>query len=333
MTHTRRHALKQLALGTLGGATWGLPLTRAHGQQDTYPSRPVRVVVPFAPGGSTDVLARQLFQVLSKQWGQSVVIDNRTGAGGIPGAEVVAKAAPDGLTLLLTLTSLVQAPSLYTRTKVPFDPLRDFAPISELGTTPIVLVGQANNPSYSDFKGLVQHAKADGQPVLYGTFGLGSSGHLSMEMVGHAAKLRLQHVPYKGEMPLLTDLLSGNIPLGVIGAMTARHQSSKLRPLVLTGTSRTSMLPGVPTFQELGFPGAERTGWYGLFAPAGTPPAIVEKISRDANAALTLPEFRARMDEQGVILKGTTPAAFAAQMKEEFAYWAEVVRITGVHLD
>jgi len=333
MTHTRRHALKQLALGALGGAAWSLPLTRAQGQSAAYPSRPVRVVVPYAAGGTTDVLARQLFQILSKQWGQSVVIDNRTGAGGIPGTEVVAKAAPDGLTLLLTLTGLVQAPSLYTRTKVPFDPLRDFAPISELGTTPIVLVGQPNNPSYSDLKGLVQHARADGQPVLYGTFGLGSSGHLSMEMVGHAAKLRMQHVPYKGEMPLLTDLLSGHIPLGVIGAMTARQQGDKLRPLAVTGTSRAPILPDVPTFQEMGFSGAERTGWFGLLAPAGTPQPIIEKISNDASAALALPEFRARMNDLGVILKGSTPAAFAAQMKEEFAYWAEVVRITGGHLD
>jgi len=332
MTSNRRHVLKQLGLGALGSAAWSLPLTSAYGQK-TFPSRPVRVVIPYPAGGTTDVLARQLFEILSKQWERPVIIDNRPGAGGILGAEVVAKAEPDGHTLLLTIASVVQAPSLYTRTKVPYDPLRDFAPVSELGVSPIVLVTQSGNSSYPDLKGLMQHAKADSQPALYGTFGVGSSGHLSMEMVGRKLNIRTQHVPYKGEMPLVTDLLGGQIPLGIIGAMPVQQHRAKLRPLAVTGASRVSMLPDVPTFQEMGFPGAERTGWFGLLATGGTPQAIVEKISSDANAVLALPEFRARMTDLGIILKGSTPTAFTAQVKEEFAYWAEVIRITNVHLD
>jgi tripartite-type tricarboxylate transporter receptor subunit TctC len=333
MTHDRRHALKQIALAALGAAAWGLPLASARAQS-AFPSKPVRVVVPYAAGGTTDLLARQLFEIIGKQWERPVTIDNRPGAGGIVGADAVAKAAPDGYTLLLTLTGLVQAPSLYAQGKVPFDPLRDFAPISELGTTPIVLVGQPNLP-YTDLKGLVQNAKADGQPVLYGTFGLGSSAHLSMEMFGRSAKLKMQHVPYKGEMPLITDLLGGQVPLGVVGEMLARQyvQSGKLRALAVTGTSRAPLLPAVPTFQEMGFAGAERTGWFGLLAPAGTPQAIIDKIAGDVSTAVAVPEFRARMNEVGVVLKGSTPSAFAALMKEEFAYWAEVVRIADVRLD
>ncbi|MDR2155974.1 MAG: tripartite tricarboxylate transporter substrate binding protein [Burkholderiaceae bacterium] len=333
MTTDRRHALKQLALAALGGAVWSLPLASARAQQ-AFPSRPVRVVVPYAAGGTTDVLARQLFELLGKQWGHAAVIDNRTGAGGNIGADIVAKAEPDGYTLLLTLTNLVQAPLLYTRTKVPFDPLRDFSPISELATTTITLIGQTDLP-YTDLKGLVQQARASGKPVIYGTYGQGSTAHLMMEMFGHGVGLKMEHVPYKGEMPLINDMIGGQVPLGVVGANTARThlQSGKLRALAVNGTSRTPLLPDVPTFQEAGFSGAERRGWFGLLAPAGTPQAITDKIASDVNAALAKPEFRARMLDMGVEFKGSTPVAFATQMKEESAYWAEVIRIANVRLD
>jgi tripartite-type tricarboxylate transporter receptor subunit TctC len=326
MTLTRRHILQQLALGAAAY------MAGAHAQQPAWPAKPVRVVVPYPAGGTTDLLARQLAEIIGKQWGQPVTVDNRPGAGGVIGADAVAKSAPDGHTLLLTLTGLVQVPSLYGSAKVPFDPLRDFAPVSELGTTPIVLVGQPGSPG---FKELVAQAQAADKPMLYGTFGLGSSAHLSMETVGRAAKFKTQHVPYKGEAPLITDLLGAQVPLGIIGEMMARQhtQSGKLRALAVTGTSRAPGLPDVPTFKELGFTGAERTGWFGLLAPAGTPPAIVEKISADVHAAMDAPGFRTRMQEVAIVLRGTTPAAFTALMKEEYAYWAEVIRIADVHLE
>jgi tripartite-type tricarboxylate transporter receptor subunit TctC len=331
VTTDRRNALAQLA--TLGAAAWGLPLTGARAQP-AFPSRPMRVIVPYAAGGTTDVLARQLFELLGKQWGHAAVIDNRTGAGGNIGADAAAKAEADGYTLLLTLTNLVQAPLLYTKTKVPFDPLRDFTPISELATTTITLVGQADLP-YTDLKGLVQHARASGKPVLYGTYGQGSTAHLMMEMFGHGVGLKMEHVPYKGEMPLMNDLNGGQVALGVVGANTARAhtQSGKLRALAVNGTSRSPLLPDVPTFQEAGFSGAERRGWFGLLGPAGLPQAIADKIAADVNATLAKPDFSARMLEMGVEFRGSTPAAFAARMKEDSAYWAEAIRIAKVQLD
>jgi len=329
MKTDRRRSLKRLAAGALAGS-WGLPLSGAWAQ--AWPTRPVRVVVPYSAGGLTDVVARALCEVLARQWGQPVVVDNRPGAGGVLGADAVAKAAPDGHTLLLTLTGLVQTPSLYA--KVPFDPLRDFAPVSELATTHIVLVAQPTLP-YSDLKGLVQHVRADGKPLLYGSFGQGSSGHLSMEVFGRASKLPMQHVPYKGEAPLVTELLGGQVPVGIVSATTARQhaRSGKLRPLAVTGTTRSPLLPDVPTFQQAGFAGMERTGWFGLLAPAATPRPALEKLSADANTALARPELRERMAEIGVVLKGSSPASFGALLKDEQAYWAEVIRVAGVRLD
>lgn len=328
MKSDRRHSLKRLAAGALAG-TWGLPGAWA---QQAWPSRPIRIVVPYAAGGSVDIMARTMGEQMSKQWGQPIVVDNKPGAGGMLGADAVSKAESSGHTLLLTLSALVQSPALYA--KPPYDPLRDFAPISELATMHIVMVALPNLP-YSDFKGLLQNARASGAPLLYGTYGQGSSQHLQMETFGRATKLPVQHVAYKGETPLVGDMLGGHMPVGFISATTARQytRTGKLRAIAVMGKTRSPLLPDVPTATEAGVAGFERVGWVGLLAPAATPSAVVDKISADVNAVLARPEFRERMVELGVLLRGTSPASFAAHMKDESAYWTDLIRTVGVKLE
>jgi tripartite-type tricarboxylate transporter receptor subunit TctC len=333
MQQQRRKVLQQLGLGLAGAALGGVGLgARAQAAAAGYPSRAVRVVYPYQAGGTGDVVARQIAESLARAWGKPVIVDNRPGAGGMIGADMVAKAEPDGHTLLLTLTGMVQAPSLYS--KATYNPVRDFAPVSELGTSNLALVVQPSL-GVSSVKQLIDYIGKQGKPLAYGSYGLGSSGHLYMEIFARNAKIALTHVPYKGEAPLINDLLGGQLPAGMIAAVSARQHAAagKLRVLAVAGAARSPLVPDVPTFAEAGVRGLERQGWVGMFAPAATPRAIVEKVSADVNRTLANPDFRARMVDLGIVLKGSTPAAFAEVVKAEQAYWAEAIRASDIRLD
>ncbi|QBY51265.1 tripartite tricarboxylate transporter substrate binding protein [Cupriavidus oxalaticus] len=331
MQQGRRRVLRQLGLGAAGAALAGTGWT-ARAQGAAYPARTVRIVMPYAAGGTGDVVARAIADGLAKAWGKAVVVDNRPGAGGMIGADMVAKAEPDGYTLLFALTGLVQAPSLYT--KATFNPVRDFAPISELATSHLALVVQPDVPAAS-IRQLVDYIRKLGKPLPYGSYGLGSSGHLYMEIFGRNAGVPLTHVPYKGEGPMLNDLLGGQLPAAMVAAVSARQhaRTGKLKVIAVAGQARSPLLPDVPTFQEGGVPGLERQGWIGLFAPTGTPRAIVDKVSVDVNRVLTNADLRARMVDLGILLKGSSPAAFTDVVKQEQAYWAEAIRASDIRLD
>ncbi|GAB2585490.1 tripartite tricarboxylate transporter substrate binding protein [Ramlibacter solisilvae] len=323
--------LQQLASGASAGLLGSLGAATAWAQA-AFPSRPVRVVVPFPAGGSADVIARGVSERLAKAWGQPVVVDNRPGAAGMIGADAVAKAPADGHTLLMTTTTLMQAPSLYG--KAPYDPIRDLTAISELATTHLVLAAGPELP-IQHVKDLPAHVARLGKALPYGTFGQGSSGHVQMEIFARAAKVPLVHVAYKGENPLVTDLLGGHVPLGTIsaGSVLQHSRTGKVRPLAVAGASRSPLLPNVPTFEEAGFAGLERHGWLGLFAPAGSPAPLLERISADVNRALADPAVREHMIALGIALKGSTPLAFAEVVKADQAYWAKAIRDTGIKLD
>ncbi|BDB27361.1 tripartite tricarboxylate transporter substrate binding protein [Cupriavidus sp. P-10] len=329
MDQDRRRALWQIGIGIAAGPFAPLGLGTAFAQDSAYPSRPVRVVLPYAAGGSSDVAFRVLADGLSKAWGKPVIVDNRPGAGGMIGADVVAKSAPDGYTLLATLTNLVQAPVLFG--KSPYNAEKDFVPIAELATLNLVWVVQKDLP-VRDIKGLIEYAKKQGRPLPYGTYAVGGTGHLLMETFGREHKLPLVHVPYKGEAPLVNDLLGGQVQVGVIGPGNARQHTGRLRAIAVSGVSRPPQLPDVPTFKEQGFGGMERQGWFGLFAPAGTSAAIVEKVSADVNR-LMVPATRARVAETGYVLTGGTPAAFASTVKADDKFWREAIRASNISLE
>jgi tripartite-type tricarboxylate transporter receptor subunit TctC len=301
-----------------------LPLT-APVQAQAWPTKPVKMVVPFSPGGSTDVVARMLGQRLSEIWGQTVVIENRAGAGGNIGADMVAKSPADGYTLLMASGSITINPHIYA--KMPFDTQKDLVPISNVASGPMLVVVQAKSP-YKSMKDLIAAAKAKPGALSFGSAGVGSQVHLAGENLADAAGIDIQHVPYKGEAPAYTDLIAGQTQLmvGNIAAAAALLGPDRLRALAVTGKQRSSLLPDVPTVAESGLPGFENTGWFGLYAPAGTPPEIIAKIQRDAVAALGDTHIRARLHVLGMEPVGSTSAQLAQQMEVESVRWAQVVK-------
>jgi tripartite-type tricarboxylate transporter receptor subunit TctC len=334
MQSERRRTLLRFGAASLaaGGGFAGLASALAQGTGASgYPARPVRLVVPYPAGGATDVLARAIAAPLGQQWQRTVVVENRPGASGMIGADAVVKAAPDGYTLLLTLTSVVQLPSQYA--KPPFDPVRDLTAVSELATTHLVVAANSSMPG--NLAEMVQLAKSRPKAYSYGTYGTGSGAHLYMEVFTGTAGLDMVHVPYKGEAPLLNDLLGGQVSLGTISVMGIKPhlRTGKLRALAVVGNTRAPLLPDVPTFQELGYRGLDGPGWFGLFAPAGTPRPIVDKVSADVNAILASPDIQQRMTDLGVIVKGSRPQEFTEVARADQAYWAGVIRKLNIRLD
>ncbi|MFT4267490.1 MAG: tripartite tricarboxylate transporter substrate binding protein [Xenophilus sp.] len=320
---------------TLAGLACALTLAPALGraQPAAWPSRPVHIVVPFPPGGSTDVLARRLGDKLARAWGQPVVVDNRAGAGGTVGADFVAKSAPDGYTLLMGVTgSNAIAQALYS--KLPYDVVKDFAPVSMVVSAPLVL---AVNPEVkasnaAEFLALV---KSKPGALSYGSAGNGTSMHLTGEMYKQAARVSMVHIPYRGSAGMLTDLMSGQIQatFGDVLVLLPQIQAGKVRALAVTSKARHPMLPDVPTLDETGLKGFEALSWQGLFAPAGTPPELVEKISAEVNRAITAPDIRDYFAANGFIVGGTTPAAFRAFVEAEARKWSPIVKYSGARAD
>ncbi len=293
--------------------------------QPAWPARPLRIVVPFAPGGSTDLMARRIAERLTQTLGQTVLVENRPGAGGVTGSDLVAKSPPDGLTLLFGVTGThAIAPSLYPA--LPYQPLRDFAPVTLVVQAPLVLVVHPALPIHSMAE-FIAAAKARPGAISYGTPGNGTSMHLTGVMFDQAAGTQTTHVPYRGSAVALNDLVGGTLSSmwGDLLVVLPQIRAGAIRALAVTSATRNPLLPEVPTVAESGLPGFEAVSWQGLFAPAATPPDLVERLSNEVRAALALPEIHDFFAGQGFLVGGTTPAAFTTMVGAEMAKWARVV--------
>ena len=304
--------------------------TAAHSQD--YPNRPIRIVVPFSPGGAVDGPMRAVAQELSKQLKQQIIIDNKPGAGATIGSEMVAKAAPDGYTLLLASGTNAISASLYT--KLSFNPIDDFAPISLLGREPGVLVVHPSQP-VKTVADLVALAKSRPGQLNYASSGNGSGQHLFMAMFASMAGINVVHVPYRGSGQATTDLLGGTVQMSLPGtqAMIKHIKEGKLRPLATTGVTRSPQLPDVPTLAEAGLTGYSAYVWMGLLAPKGTPPTIVERLQREVKIALASAEVKTFFNEAGMELVGSSSAEFGSYFREERDRWARIVKETGAKID
>jgi tripartite-type tricarboxylate transporter receptor subunit TctC len=322
--HRRRPLLLAAASAVLPSA--------ARAQAAWAPERPVRLIVGFAAGGSTDVTARLVAAALGERLGQPVVVENRPGAGGNIAAEAAARAAPDGHTLLMGVSGILAAnPALYRN--LPFDPVRDFAPISQIAFIPNLVVVHPDLPA-ADLAGFVAHAKANAGRVHYGSAGNGTSLHLAGALLAARAGLALVHVPYRGGAPATTDLLSGKIQMlaSPLVEVVAHVQAGRLRPLAVTTARRSPLLPEVPTVAET-IPGFEVALWNGLLAPAGTPPRAIARFAAETAAALRGAELRNKLAEQGSEPAPSTPEEFARFIRAEIPRWTEIVRLSGATAD
>jgi tripartite-type tricarboxylate transporter receptor subunit TctC len=294
--------------------------------QANFPSKPVRVIIGFAPGGTTDVVGRLVMQRLAELWGQPVVVDSRTGASGMIAAEAVAKAAPDGYTLLVTpQTSLAVAPALYG--KAAYDTLTDFTPITLMGSTPTIMVVTPSFPAKT-FAEFVELAKKSPTPIPYGSGGVGSSPHMAGELLSAQLGIKQTHIPYKGENPALTDTMAGQVPImyGNISAVVQQIKGGKLRALANTGATRSPLLPDVPTVAESGVKDFSIATWFGLLGPGKMPPELVAHIQRDVARVLAQPELKTKLVEMGVDITASTPAWFDAYLRTEVTRYAKVIK-------
>jgi len=301
--------------------------------QATYPSRPVRVVVPFPAGGTTDILARAAAQKLSETWGQQAIVDNRPGAGGNIGSELVAKSPPDGYTLLMgTVGTHAINSSLYP--KMPYDHVKDFVPVILVAGVPNVLVVNPSLPVNS-VQELIAYAKANPGKLNFASSGSGTSIHLSGELFKTMTGVQMTHIPYKGSAPALTDLIGGQVQLMFdnLPSSLAFIKAGKLRALAVTSTTRSAALPDVPTIAESGVPGFEASSWFGLLAPAGTPRDIVTKINADTQKWLASPDAKEKLAAQGALAAGGSPEDFARHIQAETAKWARVVKESGAKVE
>jgi tripartite-type tricarboxylate transporter receptor subunit TctC len=294
-----------------------------------FPDRPVRLVVPFPAGGSTDIISRTLGQQLSELWGQPVVIDNRPGGSTIIGTDLVAKSAPDGHTLLVTTAPFTIVPSLID--KLPYDPGKDFQPVTLINTTPLVVVVNPSVPVKS-VEELIALAKAKPGALNYGSTGSGGSSHLAGELFNVMAGVKIVHVPYKGNAPALNDLVGGHVDIAFNGLTSAMPliKAGKLRPLAVTSLTRAGALPQIPTLDELGLKGFQAVGWNGLSAPARTPKELIARINADVLKVLHSPELVERLKAEGSDPVGNSPAQFAAFLREEGAKWSKVIKFAEI---
>lgn len=301
--------------------------------QKAYPDKPVRIVVPFAAGGGVDILTRILGQHLTDRLGQQVLVDNRPGAGGNLGSDAVAKSAPDGYTLLMGTTGTHAInPGLYP--KLPYDVVKDFKPITLTASVPNLLVVNPQLPAQSP-RELIALAKAKPGTLNFGSFGNGTSNHLSGELLKAVAKIDVVHVPYKSAPQAVIDIMNGQVSFAFVNMPLAlpHVQSGKLRGLAVTGAKRSAAAPDFPTMAEAGVADFVVESWYGLLAPAGTPDDIVTRLNREVVAVLAKPEVKTAFAQQGAEPITSTPAEFAAQIVEDKKQWAEVIRISGAQLD
>ena len=302
-----------------------------HAQTTPYPTRPVKFIVPITPGGSNDVVARVIAQKLTEQWGQAVTVDNRPGAGMNLGAELVAKSPPDGYTWLLGANNIfVTNPHVG---KTPFDVFKDFTPISQVALVPFVLVVHPSVPA-KNVAELVAYAKANPDKLNYGSSGNGSPQQLASEMLNHAAGIQMQHVPYKGAVPAITDLLGGRIQvfIGAVNSLLPHIKEGKLRLIAGAGGKRFAAFPDVPAIAET-VPGVALDVWLGVFMPAGVPKDVVARVNADIARVLQLPDVKANLSGQGIEPAPSSPEALAATIKDDYARWGKVIREANIKAD
>ena len=298
----------------------------------SYPEKRITFVVPYPAGGATDVAARLLANKLQEAWKQTIVIENKSGAGGVIGNDYVAKAPADGYTVLVAITQIIQAPSL--NANLPYDVFKDLAPVSHVATSPIVLTIPDAQPMKS-FKELIDLAKASPGKYAYGSFGNATTSHLYGELLKKTAGIEMNHAPYRGSAPLLNDLLGNQITAAFIDLTTAGPQlaAGKVRALAVGGEARKKALPDVPTLGELGYPGFEAEGWVGMFVPKATPKDIVTKLSAELARIIASPEGVAGLQSVKLVPVGGTAESFEATLQRDFARWATVAKTAGVRGD
>lgn len=315
-----------LVAGAFALAATGTVLAPGPVEAQAFPAKPITLIVPYAPGGTGDILGRALATELAKTLGQNVVVENRAGAGGNIGAEVVAKnAKPDGYTILLTATSLASNPSLMK--KMGFDPVQDLAPVAGMATMQNLVVVPATSP-FKTMQELIAHAKAKPGSLSFGSSGNGTSNHLAVELFKMLASVDAVHVPYKSAGQALPDLVSGRVDFmfDLMPSAIGQVKQGKLRALAVTGAKRSSVLPDLPTVAEAGVPGYEFSAWFGVFAPAATPKDVVARLNAGINQALASPELKERLAQQGADPYLGTPEQFAAYFRGEVEKWAKVVK-------
>jgi tripartite-type tricarboxylate transporter receptor subunit TctC len=319
-----------------GAAIWllafALVLGTSVAHADTYPARTIRLVVPFPPGGFNDQLGRVLAQKLHESWGQSVVVENRPGGGSQLGTQGVAKAPPDGYTLLVTSFAFTVNPALYAR--LPYDTVRDFTPVILCAATPNLLV-VGNDVAATSVKELIALAKAKPGELVYGSAGIGSSNHLSMELLKARAGIDLVHVPYKGSAPAVLDLVGGRVQAMFDNTPNVLPQvkAGKVRALAVTSPRRFALLPDLPTVAEAGLKDFEVSVWFGIVAPARTPPAVVDRINGEVNRILLLPDVQAAFRLQGVEAIGGSPQQFGLHLQSQMTKWGTLVRDAGIRIE
>lgn len=321
---TRRTALATVA----AAATLGLLASPVSWAQATYPSQPIKLVVPYPAGGATDTLARVIAQKIQESWNNPVLVENRAGAGGTIGNNHVAKAAPDGHTVLLAITAIIQQPPLM---QLPYDPLKDFQPITRVAISPSVFAVQPSSPA-ANLKQFVALVKANPGKYNYGTYGAGTSSHIQGELLNTQAGLDMTHVPFQGAAPLVNNMLGGQLTAAFIDSATSRPHLKSFKILAVTGTKRMPALPDVPTFAEQGLHSYEPLGWFGLLMPAGVPKPVLDKFSAEALRVLKLPDVRERIEGLGLFVGGDTPEEFAKTMRSDAEVYAKIIKQANISL-
>ena len=321
-----RRALVSLAAGLLAGAATAQAPTSA----DAYPNQPIRIVVPYPPGGATDTLARMVAAKLQESWGQTVIVDNKPGASGVLGNDMVAKSLPDGYTVLLAITAIVQLPAL--KPKMPYDVLKDLQPLAQVASTNSVFLVPAATPVNS-LKEFVALAKAHPGTYNFGSYGVGTSSHIQGSLLNLQAGVDLVHVPYKGAAPLLQDLKGSQLSSAFIDMATARPQLEGFKALAVTGTQRNKVLPNVPTFAELGFHSFEPVGWFGLFMPSGVSAPVAKKFAAEARRILKLPDVMARIEALGMAPGNLTAEEFARLVRSDAQVYAKIIKDANIQVE
>lgn len=303
------------------------------GMAQSFPTKPIRFIVPFPAGGGADLWARVIGQKLTEAWGQNVIVDNRSGASGIIGTELASKAVPDGYTLLMGTTG-THATNPVVFSKLPYHPIKDFAPVSNFVDTPFMLIAHPSVPAKS-LRDLIGLAKARPGQLNYASFGNGSSAHLAGELFRSAAKLDIVHVPYKGGAPAMIDLLGGQVSMmfNSLPAVIPHVKSGRLRGIAVASATRAKGMSDIPTFAEAGLPGFEAGSWYGVFAPAGTPSAVIAKLHSEIVNMLKYPDVQQRLVSEGADPIGNAPEQFAAQVERDITKWGRVARESGIRAE
>ncbi|OGA05443.1 MAG: hypothetical protein A2W68_03045 [Betaproteobacteria bacterium RIFCSPLOWO2_02_64_14] len=331
-TKRERKGSEKLCILSFALCVFALASVNVWAADDAYPSRPIRLIVPFAPGGGNDIIARVVGQKLSESWNQQVVVDNRPGAGGNVAGAIAARAAPDGYTLFQYNIANAIAVGLYRR--LGYDPARDFAPITLIGSAPFIVVAHTGLPARS-LGEFIALAKSQPGRLAYASGGNGSSTHLAAELFRTATGINIVHVPYKGGGPALVDVIAGQVAIyfASVPAALPHVKAGRVRALALTGSRRSKALPDLPTAQEAGVAGYESSAWYGLVVPAKTPAAIVARLNTEIVRLLGLPDVRERLESQGADLVANSPQEFGRHIQSEIAKWARVVKASGARVD